>query len=276
MDLKAEKARDKVAEAAKQIDDQLAGGASLIEAGKPLGLTPAAIKGVDAHGKHMDGTLAPELKGRAEILKTAFETDKDAPAQIKQDGKDAAFAVAVEAITPPALRPLGVVKAKVVEGYTAEAKATAATDKAQALIEKSKAGASFKDLADQADTSVTSIGPVLRTTRDKAISPRVLTTLFALTRVGDVAVASTAEGPVLVKLGEIAAPAPQSADDKAAAEKRCSHRSKTMRAAIRKGATRDLSGQDRSGRGREDEGHELSLALRRDWIAGDGRNWRRP
>jgi peptidyl-prolyl cis-trans isomerase D len=218
-DLKAEKARDGVAATAKQIDDQLAGGASLAEAGKPFGLTPVSVKDVDAQGKHPDGSFAPELKGKAAIVKAAFETAKDAPAQISQDGKDAAFAVTVEAIAPPTLRPLDDVKAKAIEGYTAEAKAKAATDKAAALIAKSKTGSTFDDLAQQADSPVTAIGPILRSTKDKAISPRILAALFTLTRVGDVAVASTGAGPVLVKLTEITPPPPLNAADKAAIEK---------------------------------------------------------
>ena len=219
LDLKAEKSRDSVASASKQVDDQLAGGATLTEAGKALGLAPVTIKQVDAQGKHQDGSTAPELKGHAEVLKAAFATEKDAPAQIRQDGKDAAFAVSVEAITPPVLRPLDEVKPKVTDGYTAKAKAKAADEAAQAYIAKTKTGTAFEDVAKEAGVIPQTIGPLLRATQDKTLSPRIVTALFMLTRVGDVAQAATQTGPVLVKLTAITPAEAMSADDKAVVQR---------------------------------------------------------
>ncbi len=218
-DLKAEKARDMVSKAAKQVDDQLAGGASLADAGKAAGLTPISVKGVDSKGKHADGTIVPELHSRTELLKAAFVADKGTAAQITQDGKDAAFAITVEQVTPPALRPLDEVKSKVIEGYLGEERVTLVKAKAADLIAKAKSGATFAALARDAGSIVVPVGPVLRSAKDKSIPPHVVATLFDLTQLGTIDQANAPEGPILVRLAEIIPATAQTADDRAVLEK---------------------------------------------------------
>ena len=67
-DLKGEKASDLLATRSKEIDDKLAGGAGLAEAGNNFNLTPISVKAVDAKGKHPDGTPASELIDHAAAL----------------------------------------------------------------------------------------------------------------------------------------------------------------------------------------------------------------
>jgi peptidyl-prolyl cis-trans isomerase D len=219
LDLKAERAQDKLAETAKKIDDQLAGGAKLEEAGAPFGLKPVTVAPVDATGKHADGSPAPELKGHEDILKAVFAAAKDAPAQI-QDGKGgSAFAVAVTDLVPPALRPLDSVRAKVVEAYIAEAKAAAATARANDLAAKAKAGTPFGALSKEANAIVVPVGPLIRDAKDSALGAGVVSALFDLGKAGDVTVAVGADGPVLVRLGEIIRATPKSPADTAPLER---------------------------------------------------------
>jgi peptidyl-prolyl cis-trans isomerase D len=203
-DLKSEKARTSLADVAKKIDDQLAGGATLAEAGKPFGLTPIVVPPVDAKGAAQQGAGLPSaLKDRTDILQAVFNTAKDTAAQI-QDGADGSvFAVQVTDIIPPALRPFDSVKADVVKAATTEAQAKAATARAAELLKSAQGGTPLAAIARQANAIVMPIGPLKRDSKDKALGRDVVAALFTDAKPGDVAVASTDAGPVLVQLSEI-------------------------------------------------------------------------
>ncbi len=206
-ELEGEKARDLLTETAKHIDDALAGGASLAEAGKPYGLAPIVAKEVDATGKHADGSVAKELTGKEALLKAAFATDKGIAPQVVQDDRSA-YAFSVDQIAAPALKPLDTVKISAAQAYTANARAEAANVLATRLLKTAKVGESFTSLARQANAIVTPVGPFAHAAGERGDSAPIVAALFNSTIVGQVQLAAAKSGPALVQLSEIIAPQP--------------------------------------------------------------------
>ena len=148
----AERAADLMYDRANKLDNILATGASLDEIPSDLGL--AAVAGtLDADGKTADGTPAPipgppEL--RSAIVTAAFQLQQGDPphlveVQTPQEGGSAYYAMQVEGVVPPAVRPYDEVKDKVLADWTqdqvrrtqnaAAANLLAAIDKGQSIAD---------------------------------------------------------------------------------------------------------------------------------------------
>jgi peptidyl-prolyl cis-trans isomerase D len=202
-DMQAAQAHDKLADDAKQIDDQLSGGASLADAGKPLGIAPVQVDAVDEKGQAANGGPAAALKGHEDILAAVFQASKDASPQIEDAQDGSVFAFQVTNIVPPALKPFDSVKADVLKAYVAEAKAAAAKAKAADELKRYQGGTPFAALAKDANVIPLPMGPVTRVSHDKGLDKDVLKALFALAKPDEAGIADTADGPVLVRVTEI-------------------------------------------------------------------------
>jgi peptidyl-prolyl cis-trans isomerase D len=205
-ELKTEPAEDKLVETEKKIDDQLAGGAKLAEAGTPFDIKPVTIGPVDATGKRPDGSDDPALKGKTEILQAAFAADEGSAAQMQETKSGDAFAVEVNQVKQPALKDYNLVKDQVEKNVREQEKSNAVSDEAEKLIAEVKKGTSFGTLAKSINVIPVPIGPLARDTKDQAVSPAVNKSLFTLSHVGDVSAVADGDGETLVQLLEIAPP----------------------------------------------------------------------
>src|SRR5262249_35001939 len=120
----AAKAADLMYDRANKVDNTLGSGASLDEMPSDLGLV--GVTGtLDAQGNTPEGPPAPipgpaELK--AALIKAAFDTQKGDPlrlieVQTPSTGGSAYYALSVEDITPPAVKPFDDVKQQVVADW---------------------------------------------------------------------------------------------------------------------------------------------------------------
>ncbi len=201
--LKTAAARDKLADEAKKIDDQLSGGASLAEAGKPVGLTPVQVNSVDASGLPAKANPIISLKNHDDILKAAFQSTKDTSPQI-QDGADGSvFAVQVTNVTPPALKAFDDVRGEVTKAYIAQAKGDLAKHRAEDFLKRYQSGTPFAAIAKDLDLTPSPVGPVNRMPKDKGTDRDVLKTLFSLSKPNEAGIAQTTDGPVLVLMTDI-------------------------------------------------------------------------
>jgi peptidyl-prolyl cis-trans isomerase D len=71
-----ERARRQVLDVHDKIEDERAGGATLAEVAKKLGLKATTIDAIDRSGRKPDGTLIDDLPGRADLLNGAFQAPK--------------------------------------------------------------------------------------------------------------------------------------------------------------------------------------------------------
>jgi peptidyl-prolyl cis-trans isomerase D len=151
-----ERAMDLVYDRANKVQDALAGGAKLDELPANLGL--AAVAGtLDAQGNTPEGTPAP-VPGtpalRQALIARAFQISPSDPPTL-EDGPDHSFyAVTVENITPPAIKPLAQVKDQVREDWVRETRRHEQDVIAARLLTAVKGGGSLAEAANLAGLKV--------------------------------------------------------------------------------------------------------------------------
>jgi peptidyl-prolyl cis-trans isomerase D len=185
--LLAEKATDVMYDHANKIDNLLGNGTSLDQMPGDLGL--AGISGtLDAKGNTMDGTPAP-IPGPAElksaIVAAAFQTQKGDPPQLTEvqtpsAGGSAYYALSVEDIIPPAVKPFDEVKQQVTDDWTADQQRHAAEEKAAKLLTAIKGGRSLADAAAVAGVPVSHTAAVTRGAASQDIPGELANVLFGL------------------------------------------------------------------------------------------------
>ena len=136
-DLRAERALDALFELSNDLDDMLAGGAQLEEAARQLNLDITRLNAVDAQGNTPAGTPA-DAPYVADIVAKAVEVDegRDSLMTETEDGQGF-FVLRVDAVTPPAVKPLADVRehvqALMMQDRRAEKAAELATQAEQRL-----------------------------------------------------------------------------------------------------------------------------------------------
>jgi peptidyl-prolyl cis-trans isomerase D len=184
-----------VANVANQLDDTLAGGASLEDAAKKLNLTIENFPAVTRDGLDASGKPIGELIGSPQLLPTAFATETGQESNQVDDGAGGYFIVRVDAVTPASLRPLDQVKDKVLADWQAGARDKAAGDQATKIVERIKLGEDLAAIAKSMGLATTTSSGFTRDTGDQAngVSPALANLLFAVKK-GQAATAPTDSG----------------------------------------------------------------------------------
>jgi peptidyl-prolyl cis-trans isomerase D len=184
----------------KQLDDTLAGGASLDEAGTALKLKVTKLAAIDQQGKDASGA---ETGLKPDVLQLVFATDAGNQSAVTPLADGSYVVVQTTAVTPPADKPFDQVKEELKADWLADAQNKAADAKAKEIAEKAKTG----DLNAEATALGLTVKSSAAFTRDKgdpenAIDPDLANSLFGV-KVGETAVGESPEGPVVAKLTAI-------------------------------------------------------------------------
>lgn len=197
-----EKAVEKLFEVSTKLEDSLAGGTPLAEAAEAVGARIIKLEKFDNRGTNTAGkTVGDGLPALDKILASAFTLNAGQTGSVEEAGSDAFFAVQVEAVDPPAVKPLDQIKSVVLGDWQAEQKQLAAKKLADEVAAKMKAGASAKDAAAGIKGALAqSVDPVMRTGAPSAIIPAAaVQTLFGA-EIGAVTTAEKPTGQVVAKL----------------------------------------------------------------------------
>jgi peptidyl-prolyl cis-trans isomerase D len=211
----AGRATDLIYDRANKLDNILSTGASLDEIPSDLGL--AAITGtLDAEGKTADGTPAPipgppEL--RSAVVTAAFQLQPGDPphlveVQTPQEGGSAYYAMQVESIVPPAVKPYDEVKDKVLADWTQDAVHRVQNVAASNLLAAINKGQSIADAALVAGVTMRHTPLVDRSKPTEGVPPQLQSALFNMKK-GDPVELETADGFLTAVLTEIQEPDPQ-------------------------------------------------------------------
>lgn len=219
-DMAARLAVDGIYRLADQLEDTLAGGASIEAAASRLGLTAAKIKAIDAQGRTAAGTPADGLARDTTFLRVAFETPQGEQSPLTETDGGGYFILRVDEITAPALRPLETVRQEVIAAWQAVRRARAAEERAEKILRRINDGEDFAAVAAEEKLELVKTPPFTRSSRDSesGLTPALTAKLFTL-EPGDAAVAATAEGFMVARLKEIK-PADPASNQKTAEEMR--------------------------------------------------------
>ncbi|MBO1080364.1 peptidylprolyl isomerase [Roseomonas haemaphysalidis] len=164
VDVTREKAADLAYERANEVEDALAGGATLEEVGQRFGL-PVAKLVVDARGQTQDGTPAQlnlDGGGRDVALRAIFTAETGQAPRLAEAGQVGLFAFDLQDVMPAALRPFDQVRDQVLAAWTADARRRSQEERAAALLGAVRGGKSLPDAAREAGLAPRRVGPFPR------------------------------------------------------------------------------------------------------------------
>lgn len=217
-DIALDRAADALFDIANRIEDEFAGGASVVEAANRMNIATRRLAAVDAAGRDADGAEIATLPEIGGFLPAVFETEVGAEPALEESEGGSYFALSVEEVVPPTIRPFHSVRTAVRADWEAAARAEATRGIADAIADEIRSGAAIEGLVGREGARFKTTGPLTRGRpgADEDVSIELLTRLFAIAP-GEVAVAATParDGFVVARLAEIRA-----VDDESGAELR--------------------------------------------------------
>ncbi|HVZ07876.1 peptidylprolyl isomerase [Rhodopila sp.] len=213
----AAKAADLMYERANKLDQLLGNGTTLDELPSDLGL--AGLTGtLDAQGRTQEGGPAP-IPGATElreaIIKAAFQAAVGDPPQLTEvqtpsTGGSAYYALVVEKIIPPGVKPFEEVKDRVLADWKQDQRERAANIRATDMMTAVQAGQSFSAAAQAAGVTPQLSPLVTRNETTQAIAPELQRVMFGIKK-GETTMVETPDSFVVGQLVEVT-PADPGAD----------------------------------------------------------------
>lgn len=203
----SEKALDVVYQRSTQIEDQLAGGATLEEVSRSNNLRFAVVR-VDAQGRDANGTeveLPVRPAQRPDTLRLIFAANQGDAARLNES-VDGFIAVELREVIAPALRPFESVQDAVRTAFVDDAKRRHQEEAATAMLTALRAGTPFAEAAAAANATAGRVGPIGRQPDAQTpIPPELVSPLFELAR-GEATMVATRSGFAVGQVAEIAIP----------------------------------------------------------------------
>lgn len=156
-------ALDSIFELANQLEDELAGGSSLEEAGKALSLTVHTKDQLDNTGKDRAGAAVSGLPQGQAFLAAAFSTNEGEESQLGETNDSGYFILRVDDVVDAATRPFDEVEQSVRAAWLEQERQDKAAEIADEIVEKTKSGKSLSELATEYGYPLTSIPSFSRT-----------------------------------------------------------------------------------------------------------------
>jgi len=197
-------AGDELFKLSNQLQDQLAGGATIAEAAAKLNLKLHEVAAVDAAGDDPAGKRIEDLPKAANFLQSAFDATVGGDPQVIEMPDGGYFLLKVEASTPPTLQPLATIRDRVVAAWKEQQRGQAAAKLAKEIADKVKAGSDLAALAKEHGLELQKTAPMSRTGlgAEGPVSPQLLAALFKAAT-GEVVAAPTPEGYAVARLDKI-------------------------------------------------------------------------
>ncbi len=172
-----ELAQAEIVDMANIYTDAIAGGAGIQEAAQKAGLHYVHVAAVDAQGLAPDGSKAIDPPN-PELLAAIFkaEVGEDGDPFSTQDGSS--YAIRVDGVTPPKLKPLEAVRAQATARWTAEQKLALLKAKAAALAARANQEGSLEAVAASVGAPVQSSPALNRGTNTAPFLPPVVGAIF--------------------------------------------------------------------------------------------------
>ncbi|MCW9035295.1 MAG: SurA N-terminal domain-containing protein [Rhodospirillales bacterium] len=208
-ELAKEKALETQFKLFNKIEDELAGGSTLEELTRNLGMPLEKFAAVDSRGLDPQGVLVQGLPKGQTINQTIFATEQGTNSGVKENGDDGFFIVRVDGVTPPVLRPYDQVKPQVLDAWILETKGNAAKEKAEKLVERIKGGETLEAVAKDVNIPVEVPTPFMRTGGTGATGvqlPAQLVEEVFKARKGQPVLAPSPDGYLVATVSKIEAP----------------------------------------------------------------------
>ena len=205
-DLAHEEAEDRIYKVANRVDDALAGGATLDDAAAKFGLKTTVIAAADVGGHDPEGKPIALPLPADQVLKLVFATDEGQTSRVTETPDGGIFAVLVNKVAAPAVKPLADVKDQAIAAWQTDKRREAVAKTADELAAAVKGDTRLATVAAEKGLKVTTTPPLPRQPgRDPTISTALIAKLFAI-KPGEVVTAADTNGSYVAQLDEVQAP----------------------------------------------------------------------
>jgi peptidyl-prolyl cis-trans isomerase D len=206
-DVAREMAANDLYKRSNEIEDALAGGATLDQVAEKFALKSTKIAAVDPNGRDPAGTPVA-LPDTADILRVAFNSDQGQTTRMNETTDNGYFVLHVDSVQASAIKPLAEVKDRAKELFLAEKQNAAAEVEAKAISAAVTPEKSLAEIAADKQLTVTTTPAVTRKGGAQArLLPSVVAKMFDI-KPGETAVASGTDGWYVVQLKTVEAPDP--------------------------------------------------------------------
>lgn len=200
--------RDQIAKLYDDIENERGTGARLKDVAASLGLKYQIVDAIARDGSVPAGAPSPDIPGRSEVVADAFQSDVDVENNPVRVGNNRY--VFYEVLEIEDARPLTEAEARteVIADWKREETTARVGEKATALFDRMKAGASLEDIAAEIGTTVQKTENVRRSATPASLSRNAVAQAFAGQN-GHIANAEAAVAPdrILLRVDQVSVPA---------------------------------------------------------------------
>jgi peptidyl-prolyl cis-trans isomerase D len=201
-----EEAADRLEHIGNQLDDALAAGGTLADVATKFGLKTTVVTATDVGGRDTEGKPITLPVAAQYVLKIAFDTGQNETSRVIAVEDNAVFALHVDKITAPSVKPLDQVKDQVTAAWQLEQKREAIKKIADELVAAVAAGTPLAKIAADKGLTLTTSPPLSRQPQQGAAVPPALAVKLFAGKVGDTVSATDTGGVYVAQVKEIQAP----------------------------------------------------------------------
>ena len=201
-ELALEEARDGIFDVLNDVEDGLAGGASLEEVARDSNLTTTRINGVARTGQLRSEQADPDGAVTAELVQRLFTIDAAGIAETLES-RDGGFSVVrLDEIVAPRIPSVDAVREQAITAWKAERISALAEETAQKIADRARGGESLETLAGEFNARFERTPAFDRTGDGSTISTELIAAVFEASR-GEIIAQLLSNGAAVAKLIDI-------------------------------------------------------------------------
>ena len=203
-DISREMAVEVLIKRADKIEDTLAGGASIDNVGRELGMKIHQTDFMNVSGSSSSGVKVKAIPEDPRFIQTAFNLKEDETSELIETPEGGYFLVRVDKITPPKKQELNKVRKLVKDAWLNKELNNEAKKTAQKIQNRAKTVTTLKEVAKTFGLNSVKTGPVSRFGgRGLNVLPREILSKLFKAKIGDVVIAQTADGYAVARVTDI-------------------------------------------------------------------------
>lgn len=195
---------DRIFDVLNDVEDGLAGGASLDEVARDANLNVSKIDGIARNGQTVTGTPEDNPAMTIEVLTRLFDLTAAGTAEVVENRAGNFTVVRLDQIMPPRIPELAEIRDRVVEAWKTDRANARAEETAAQIAERAKNGESLEALAAEFNGRFQTTEPFDRTGNGATVPGALIPTLFEAQE-GDILDQPISSGAATAKLTRIQA-----------------------------------------------------------------------
>lgn len=202
-ELAAEEARDAIFDVLNDVEDGLAGGASLAEVARDSNLMTAKINGISSGGLLRSENADPDAVAAPELVQRLFAIEQPGVTETIESRGGGFSVVRLDEIDVPRIPELDEVREAAIAAWQADRAATLAEETAREIADRARGGESLEKLAGEFNARFEKTPAFDRRGEGSTVSVELVAPIFEATR-GEVVEQALSSGAAVAKLIDIA------------------------------------------------------------------------